>query len=92
MDKILEWSNVEKLTALGSDIKHKYICRINDIPIIILIEDKETYGVFEMTDVKLEPDKEHVFKNNITGTPIKDEDAKGFAFAMLAGFLLTMND
>lgn len=92
MKTICEWSNVEKLTALGNDIKHKYICRINDTPIIILIEDKETYGVFEMTDVKLESDKDHVFKNNITGTPIKDEGIKRFAFAMLAGFLLTMND
>lgn len=92
MDKILEWSNVEKLTALRNNIKHKYICRINDTPIIILIEDKETYGAFEMTDVKLEPDKEHVSKNNITCDRIKDEDVKRFAFAMLAGFLLTMND
>lgn len=73
--------------------KHYYGVNINGHPIVILIEDKDTYGAFELIDAPhLETDEEGKLRQKLNLTNIDDKEVAGYAILLLEALLAHLEE
>lgn len=86
------YSNEGALAKLETP-KHYYAVNINGYPIVILIEDKDTYGAFEVADApRLETDEKGNLRQKLNLKRIDDKDVAGYAVLLLEALLARLED